>query len=142
MSVPAELMDVMAGGGGKGTPPGPGPLDQPQGANQAPAGGPMSTPQPKEGLEQSALINIAMVFQLLEQSLGAFGSPTPKGKAILSALKGLTTAFGDERQKSEGLIPAELMQLTQAVPGAGGGPAAAKAMGGMQPGKPAIPQGA
>ncbi len=134
MSVPADLMNVMGGPGGK--PPGGAPM--PGAENQAPSGGPMSTPQPKAGLEQSAMINVAMVFQLLEQSLGAFGSPTDKGKAILSALKTLTTAFGNDRQKSEQLIPAELMQLQQAVPGAGGGPAAAKAMGGAPSGKPAI----
>lgn len=132
MSVPKELMDVVAGGGKPGGPP------AAAAGNQPPSGGPMSTPQPKAGMEQAALINIAMVFQLLEQSLGAFGSPTDKGKAILSALKTLTGAFGNERQESEKLIPAELMQMHQAVPGAGGGPAAAKAMGAMPPTQPAV----
>ncbi len=102
----------------------------------------MTTPQPKEGLHQAAMVNVSMVFQLLEQSLGVFGSQSEEGKSILSALKTLTTAFGKDRQKSDSLIPAELMQLIQSIPGAGGGQPAAKAMGGMPPTQPAVPQGA
>lgn len=136
MSVPAELMDVMSKGGG-GKPPGGG-APMPGADNQAPTGGPMSTPQPKAGMEQAGLVKIAVVFQMLEQALPAFGSPTDKGKAILSALKTLTGAFGKERQKSEELVPAEMMQMMQSVPGAGGGPPAAKAMGAAPPGQPAV----
>lgn len=99
----------------------------------------MSTPQPKEGIAQAAMVNLSMVFQLLEQSLPAFGSQSPEGKAILNALKTLTGVFGKDRQKSDALIPAELQQLVQSIPGAGGGSPAAKTMAAVPPGAPAMP---
>lgn len=138
MSVPPELASLMSGGGGGQTaaPGGPG------AGGGAPAGGPMTTPQPKEGLMQAATVNISMTFQLLEQALGVFGSQSEEGKAILSALKTLTGQFGEDRQKADSLIPAELMQLVQSIPGMGGGQPAQKAMGGMPGTQPAIPQGA
>jgi hypothetical protein len=129
MNAPSpELMKQQMGAGGGG-------------GNAPPAGGPMTTPQPKEGLSQAAMVNIAMVLHLLEQSLPAFGSPTDKGKAILSALKGLGSAFGKERPKSDALIPAELQQLMATQPG-GKPPGAPQ---GMPPGAGAPqpqPQGA
>ncbi len=88
------------------------------------------------------MVNISLVFQLLEQSLGMFGSQSDKGGAVLSVLKTLTTAFGKDRQKADSLIPAELMQLVQSIPGMGGGQPAAKAMGAMPGTQPAVPQGA
>ena len=139
MSVPPEMMQLLSGGGGKFPAPGAGTMDQAAPGNMPPAGGPMSTPQPKEGLTQAAMVNISMVMQLLEQSLGAFGSHTPEGEAVLNALKTLTKKFGASQQKSNQLIPAELMQLMQAIPGAGGGSPAAKTMGAMPSGAPSMP---
>jgi hypothetical protein len=97
----------------------------------------MTTPQPKEGQMQAAKTNIAICFKLLEESLGSFGAQTEEGKAVLSALSTLTKKFGEDRAKSEQLIPAELMQMNSAS-GAAPGPAAQA----MPAGKPAIPQGA
>lgn len=103
----------------------------------------MQTPEAKAGASQAAMINIAMVFKLLEQSLPAFGSTTDQGKAVLAALKALNGTFGaEQRQKANEFIPAELMQMQQAMPGAGGGPPVARAAAAMPPGKPALPTGA
>lgn len=137
MSVPPELMKMMAGG----PKPGAAPAGAP-GANQPPAGGPMSTPQPKEGLDQAAMINMSIAIKMLEQVQGKFGSLTSKGQAAHKALGILIKEFGQEAQKADSLIPAELQQLMQTVPGAGGGPPAAKAMGAMPPGAPAVPAAA
>lgn len=138
MSVPPELMKLMAGGTG-GAPGAAAPESlQAPGGNQAPAGGPMTTPQPKEGLAQAAMVNVSMVLQLLESSLPAFGSATPEGKAILNALKTLTNQFGKARPEADKMIPAELMQLVQ---GMKGGPAQ-QAMAGVPATQPAIPPGA
>lgn len=142
MSVPPDLMKLIASGGGTGTSPGPNPMAAAAPGNAAPAGGPMTTPQPKEGLSQAAMVNISMTFKLLEQSLQVFGSQSEQGKAVLSALKTLTGAFGEDRSKAESLIPAELMQLVQSIPGMGGGNPAQKTMGAMPQTQPAIPQGA
>src|SRR5262249_31581152 len=122
MSVPSDqLVELMAGGGGASAAPGPNPMAAAAGGNQPPAGGPMTTPQPKDGLIQAAMGNITLTFKMLEQALTAFGAQTEEGKAILSALKTLTSKFGEDRSKSDQLIPAELQQLVQS---AGGGPVA------------------
>lgn len=143
MSIPPEaLMKLMAGGGGTDSAAGPNPMSAAAPSNEAPGGGPMSTPGPKEGEIQKARVNISMVFQLLEQSLPAFGSQSEEGKSVLQALSTLTKKFGKDRQKADQLIPAELMQLVQSVPGMGGGTPAAQAMGGMPATQPAMPVGA
>lgn len=136
---PDQLMKLMAGGGGAGATPGPNPMSAAAPGNEPPGGGPMATPEPKAGVTQAAMVNISMVFQLLEQSLQAFGSQSEEGKTVLDALSKLTKQFGASRQKSDQLIPAELMQLMQSVPGAGGGSPAAQAMGGMPAAQPAMP---
>lgn len=137
---PEELVKLMAqgGAGGGGKPQQSAEMLNAPGGNQAPGGGPMSTPQPKEGLAQAAMIQVSMALQLLERSLPAFGSATDQGKAVLNALKTLTNTFGKQRAESDKMIPAELLQMVQ---GMKGGPAA-QAMGAMPPGQPAIPQGA
>lgn len=141
MSTPPDaLMKLVAGGGGTSAAPGPNPMKAAAPGNEAPGGGPMATPGPKEGEMQKAMVNISMVFQLLEQSLPAFGAQNEKGKAILAAMTTLNRQFGADRAKSDQLIPAELMSLIQSVPGAGGGGPAATAMGAMPPGQPAMPQ--
>ena len=136
---PEELLKLMGSGGGA-----PGGVASPGGAGapspSAPAGGPMCAPQPKEGMAQAAMVNISMVFQLLEQSLPAFGSQSEEGKSILQALSTLTKKFGASRQKSDSLVPAELLQLVQSIPGAGGGSPAQKGMSGIPPSQPAVAQ--
>ncbi len=97
----------------------------------------MSQPAPMEGKQTEALVNLSMVFQLLEKTLPAFGSPTKEGKAILSALKTLTAAFGKDRPEAQELMSAQLQQLLQSIPNPQG-----KAMNAMPPGQPAVPQGA
>lgn len=133
---PQELMALMAGGGGEAAAPGPNPMAAAAPGNMPPSPGAVTTPQPQEGETQAAMVNVSMVFQLLEQSLPAFGSQSEEGKAILSALKTLTNKFGDNRQKSDQLVPAELMQLLQSIPGAGGGNPAQKALAGAPPQQP------
>lgn len=134
MSAPPDaLMKLMAGGGGGAT-QAPNPAAAAPG-NAAPAGGPMTTPQPKEGLVQAAMIDVSMAMNMLEKSLPAFGSTSDQGAAVLSALKSLSGTFGKERAKADQFGNAELMQLMAQAP-------AQKAMGAMPPGQPAIPAGA
>lgn len=140
MSVtPDALKQLMAGGGGTAAAPGPNPMAAAAPGNEGPGAGPMATPQPKEGVTQAAMVNVTMAMQLLEQSLPAFGSASEQGKSILSALKSLTSVAGENRQQAESLIPAELMQLMQSIPGAGGGGPAAQAMGSMPATQSAMP---
>jgi len=134
MSIPPELMKLIAGGGGKSGPGMSTPAANPAapGAMQpgaAPGGSPMSTPQPAHGEKQSAMVNVGIAMDLLEQTLPALGSESEEGQEILKTLASLSKKFGHSRSKSQELVPAELMQLMQSLPQAGGMSPEAKAMG-------------
>lgn len=126
-AVPPELMSLIAGGAGKGGMP-----PQPAGAapgGAPPGGAPMSTPQPAQGEKQSAMVNVSIAMDLLEQTLPALGSESEEGRTVLACLSNLSKKFGHTRAKSQELVPAELMQLMSSMPQAGGMSPEAKAMG-------------
>ena len=89
----------------------------------------MSTPQPAQGEKQSAMVNVSIAMDLLEQTLPALGSESEEGKSVLQCLTALSKKFGHSRSKSQELVPAELMQLMSQMPQAGGMSPSAKAMG-------------
>ena len=105
------------------------------GITSPPMASPMSTPEPKMGSREAALINVGMAMDLIEQSLPAIGSETADGQRLVSALRSLTGAMGPRRQKVGELQNAEILQLLQNLPQAGGATPEMKAMAGM----PAIP---
>jgi hypothetical protein len=86
-----------------------------------PMSSPMSTPEPKNGQRESALVNVSMALDLLEQSLPAIGSETPEGQKLVSALSALTSVLGPKKQKAGEMQSAEILQLLQSLPQAGGG---------------------
>jgi hypothetical protein len=146
--MPPELMNLVAGGAGKSAaPPAPGaPAGIPGMPGAAGAGAPggampvsapMSTPQPKAGDKQNALINVSLAMDLLEQSLPALGSESEEGQTILDVLRKMSGKFGAARNKSQDLVPAELMQLMQNLPQAGGASPMQKAL--QQPAGPKPP---
>jgi hypothetical protein len=126
MSVPPDLMKLMAGAQGAG---GGAASSAPPSMPSAAGGAPMSTPQPPQGEKQSAMVNVSLAMDLLEQTLPALGSESEEGRTVLTCLAGLSKKFGHTRAKSQGLQPAELQQLMAALPGAGGMSPEAKAMG-------------
>lgn len=90
---------------------------QKQGSGQAaPASSPMSTPQPNEGDKQGAMAQVQMATKILEQTLGAFGSSSDEGKAVLDALTKLGKAFGASSEKGRDLIPSEIMNMVGSMP--------------------------
>ena len=121
-------MSLIAGGAGKGGQPQP-PETGPDAAAQPPGGSPMSTPQPAHGDKQSALTNVSIAGDLLEQTLPALGHETEEGRAVMQVLQTLSKVFGHTKSKSSELAPAELMQLMAAHPMAGGMSPEQKAMG-------------
>jgi hypothetical protein len=134
-----DLMKLVAGGGGMGEST-PNPVSAQAEGNVPPVTAPMATPQPMEGQQQSAMINITMAMDLLESSLASFGSESEEGQTILNSLSSLSRKFGASKKKAEGLIPTEIMQLMQNLPQAGGGTPQAKAMAGAgAPPAPPIP---
>lgn len=86
---------------------------------QKPAGAPMAKPQQKEGLKESARVNIHIAMNMLEQALPVFGSESKEGGAILKILGMLGKEFG--KSDASDLVPAEVLQMNKALPQAGGG---------------------
>ena len=127
-AIDPKLMQLIQGGGGKSGAPGAA-APSPGGMGAAPGGAPMSTPQPAAGDRQNAMVNVTLAMDLLEQTLPQLGSESEEGAAVLDVLAKLSKKFGASRQKSQELVPAELMQLFQNLPQAGGMSPEAKAMG-------------
>jgi len=105
-----------------------------------PIASPMSTPEPKMGNREAAMINIGMAMDLLEQSLPALGSESDEGKRILNAIRVMTSIIGPRKNKTGELQQSEILQMLQTLPQAGGATPEGKAMSqapqiaGMPPG--------
>ena len=87
------------------------------------------------GTREAALINVGMAMDLIEQSLPAIGSESEEGQKLVGALRSLSGVLGGRRQKVGELQNAEILQLLQQLPQAGGATPEMKAMAGM----PAVP---
>jgi hypothetical protein len=104
-----------AGGAGP-TPPGLGGI----GAGKAsPAAAPFAQPQKKEGLKASAMTNVHIAMNMLEEALPVFGSETEEGKKVMRALTVLGTLAG--KHDNSDLVPAEVLQIARNTPQMGGG---------------------
>ena len=133
MGVPSDQLMKMIQSQKDGATPGglPAPADGASTMSDAsapPMSSPMSTPEPKMGNREAALINISMAMDLLEQSLPALGSESPEGQKVLGAIRGMTSIIGAKKAKTNELQPAEIMQMLQTLPQAGGATAEGKAM--------------
>jgi len=136
MSVPEEkLRELMRGSRSAGAAmptPAPGADVPPPGAmsdaETPPMSAPMSTPEPKMGNKEAAMINIGMAVDLLEQSLPAFGSESPEGQKALAAIRQLSGLMGPRKNKTNELQQSEILQMLQTLPQAGGASPEMKAM--------------
>ena len=143
MSVPSDkLMELMRGPRSANAPA---PMPTPQAGNMSdaetpPMSSPMSTPEPKMGSKEAAMINLGMAMDLLEQSLPALGSETEEGQKALGAIRTLTGILGPRKNKTNELQQSEILQMLQTLPQAGGATPEGKAMSAAPiPGMP--PQG-
>ena len=130
MSVPPDkLMELMRGGqasaGSPAAAPAPGAMSD---AETPPMASPMSTPEPKMGSKEAALINISMAMDLLEQSLPALGSESAEGQKALNAIRQLSGLIGPRKGKTNELQQSEILQMLQTLPQAGGATPEGKAM--------------
>jgi len=149
MAVPQDrMMELIrnqqgAGGAAPATPP------PPPGADMSPAGGmsdqstppmgaPMSTPEPKMGNKEGAMVNISMAMDLIEQALPSLGSETDEGQKALAAIRSLTTLLGPKKQKTRELQQSEILQMLQNLPQAGGATPEGRAMS-QAPAVPNLP---
>ena len=85
-----------------------------------PMAAPMSTPEPKMGNKEGALVNLGLAVDLIEQSLPALGSASPEGQKVLAALRTLTGVIGGKKDSVNELKQSEILQMLQALPQAGG----------------------
>jgi len=132
MSVPADkLMELMKGSRSASAPmpnPEAPPTEGISGTETPPMASPMSTPEPKMGSKEGALINISMAMDLLEQSLPAFGSESVEGQKALNAIRQLSGLIGPRKGKTNELQQSEILQMLQTLPQAGGATPEGRAM--------------
>ncbi len=100
-----------------------------------PMASPMSTPEPKMGNKEGALVNLGLAIDLIEQSLPALGGDSPQGAKVLSALRLLTGVVGGKKDSVNELKQSEILQMLQTLPQAGGATPEGKALAAA----PAIP---
>jgi len=93
-----------------------------------PMSAPMSTPEPKMGNREGALVNISMAMDLIEQALPSLGSESPEGQKALNAIRALTGLIGPRKQKTNELQQSEIIQMLQNLPQAGGATPEGRAM--------------
>jgi len=113
-------MELMKGSQAAAGTPTPTPVDAMGDTEAPPMASPMSTPEPKMGSKEAALINISMAIDLLEQSLPAFGSVSDEGKKTLNAIRVLSGLIGQKKGKTDELQQSEILQMLQTLPQAGG----------------------
>ena len=137
-----DIMQLMAKGGP--APTGDEPMSPPPASETPPPmPSPMSTPEPKAGEREAAMINVSMALDLLDRSLPQIGSSTPEGRKLMSALNSLTSIIGAKKQKTDELQAAEIMQLLNNLPQAAGALPGGSAPGGAPPmPAPPAPMGA
>jgi len=104
-------------------------------AETPPMGAPMSSPEPKEGTKESAMLNLSMAMDLLNQSLPGIGVNSKQGKQVLDAIRVITGILGPDKERTDELQPTEILNMLQTLPQAGGATPESKAMSSA----PAIP---
>lgn len=107
MAIDENLLKVVAGKGRAA------PTEEATPSEDAPVTSPMTTPNEDDGTKQEAIITVNIASKLLESTMLAFGTETAEAKAVMGALESLTKTFGETRDSSERLIPAELKVLME-----------------------------
>ena len=125
MSVPSEeLMKLIGKKGSTNAPvemPSPSDAATMSDSSTAPMGAPMSTPEPKLGNREGALVSLGMALDLIEQALPGLGSESPEGQKAMQALKAISGVLGPRKGKTNELQQSEILQMLQTLPQAGGG---------------------
>jgi hypothetical protein len=131
-----KITDMIAGQMASGMPGAATPPELPAG----PMAAPMSTPEPKMGSKEGALVNLAMALDLIELALPALGSESGEGQKALAAMRAISSLMGSRKPRVNELQPAEILQLLGSLPQAGNvTPEVKAAMGGPAP---IVPPGA
>lgn len=94
---------------------------------------PMNTPQPMEGMQKAARIQVQVASEMLQRELPHFPLDSPEFKAISGALSSMGKVFGKSKDEDRKLFPAEIMNMLSAVGGGGKPPAPAAPPGAPAP---------
>ena len=94
----------------------------------SPMAAPMSTPEPKMGSKEGAMVNLGLAMDLIKRALPAIGADSEEGKKVLSAIKVLSDITGKSSDGMEELKKSEILQMLQTLPQAGGATPEGKAM--------------
>lgn len=105
-----------------------------------PMASPMSTPEPKMGNKEGAMVNLSMAMDLIEQSLPSLGSESVEGQKAMAAIRALTGVIGPRKGKTKELQQTEILQMLQNLPQAGGATPEGQAMA-QAPAIPMPPMG-
>ena len=101
----------------------------------SPMAAPMSTPEPKMGSKEGAMVNLGLAMDLIKRALPAIGADSEEGKKGLSAIKTLADITGKSSDGMEELKKSEILQMLQTPPQAGCATPEGKAMAAA----PAVP---
>jgi hypothetical protein len=115
-----DMMDMLKAGQATPEADMPTPPPSEQGATTAPMASPMSTPEPQSGDQEQARLNIMMALDMLQQALGIFTEDTEEGKTLATVVADLTRRFGERESETRQLVPAEIMNMIENLPQAGG----------------------
>ena len=99
-----------------------------QGAMTAPMSSPMTTPEPQEGNMEQARLNVMMALDMLQAALQEFGMDSEEGMALQKVVGEIASKFGERESSTRELMPAEIMNLVQTLPQAGGATPEARAI--------------
>lgn len=99
-----------------------------QGADTAPMPSPMTTPEPQAGNMEQARLNVMMALDMLQNALMTFGMQSEEGESLQEAISEITGKFGERESDTRQLMPAEIMNLIQTLPQAGGATPEARAV--------------
>jgi hypothetical protein len=103
--------------------------------SSSPMAAPMSTPEPKMGSKEGAMVNLGLAMDLIKRALPAIGVDSEEGKKVISAIKVLSDLTGKSSDGMEELKKSEILQMLQTLPQAGGATPEGKAMAAA----PAVP---
>lgn len=123
-----QMMDMLKKEQGMDTEDMPTPPPSEQGADTPPMPSPMSTPEPQAGNMEQARLNVMMALDMLQAALQTFGMQSEEGMALQDVVGKITSKFGERESDTRQLMPAEIMNLIQTLPQAGGATPEARAV--------------
>lgn len=97
-----------------------------QDAMTAPMSSPMTTPEVPKGNQEQARLNVMMALDMLQQALGTFGEESEEGQTLARVVSDITRRFGEREASTRELMPAEIMNMIETLPQAGGSTPAQK----------------